>query len=126
VRCEQRNDQQREQRLKHHQYFRPPREHRRIGRREGRAGIEREKQIVNEIGGPILEPCLTESVLAESHLRKEESPLRMSRGLIPLVRSPGIQSPVPQGKHQNIGDPQRSGGVQQRVWCYFVRRQGID
>ena len=47
TRGQQRDDQQRKQRLKHHQDFRPSGQHRRVGRRKRRAGVEGEKQIVN-------------------------------------------------------------------------------
>src|ERR1041384_7007195 len=43
ARRQQRDDQQREQRLQHHQQFCPGRQNRRVGRRKCRAGVEGEK-----------------------------------------------------------------------------------
>jgi hypothetical protein len=72
ARRQQRNNHQREQRLQHHQAFRPPRERRRIGRRKGSVGVEGEKQIVEEIGGPALLPDFSKRLFTHHHLRKEE------------------------------------------------------
>ena len=72
TRGQQRNNQQREQRLQHHQYFCSPGEHGRVGRGEGSVGVEGQKQVVDKIGGPVLLAGIFERVLRHCHLGKEE------------------------------------------------------
>ena len=47
---QQHDDRQRDRRLHHHQPLCPARQHRRVGRRERRAGVEGQKQVIHEPG----------------------------------------------------------------------------
>ena len=46
--------------------------------------------------------------------------------LIALMRSAGVQSPIPQSEHEDIGSPKRSGREQEFQRRFFVRRQRAD
>src|SRR5882762_8346354 len=47
------------------------------------------------------------------HLGKQERTFRVGAPPVPSVRASCVESPVPKGEYENIGEPECSGGLQQ-------------
>jgi hypothetical protein len=56
--------------LQHHQDFGPARQHWNIGGRKGGAGVEGEKQVIDEAGPLLILTHFTPKIGVQHHLRK--------------------------------------------------------
>jgi len=103
--------------LQHHADFCPAGEGRGIGRGESRAGIEGQKEIIHEIGRPRgIAPLLGQ------HLGEKKRAFHAAGGEVAALRTSGIELPVPESEHQNVGDPECASRAQQnRRWLAMVR-----
>lgn len=93
---------ERDARLNYHHRLRPRRQHGHVSWRKSGAGVERQKQVVNEPRLPVL--------ISQLHLWKEEGPRIVALPPIARVRASAVKTPVPRRKHQNIArlDSKRS------------------
>ncbi len=112
---QQRNYQQGNQRLDHHQDFGPTRQDRHVRRRECSAGVEGQEQIINKVRFPVV---LTRGALGcgiHGHLRKQEGAVGVPGRPFSLVWPARIQTPVPGSEYHDVADPERCRGSQE-LW----------
>ncbi len=100
--------QQRDQRLRHQQRLGAPGEDERVRRAEGRARVEGEKQVVEEIGHPVLAGMV--GVLLK--LRKAEVAAAIGAKPAP-VRTAAVDLPVPQREREHVAEPDERRVAQQ-------------
>ena len=95
--------------------FAQRRERRHVGRRERRARVEGEEEVVDEAGAPPF--LLGERDVArgrrDRHLREEERAARVRVAPLALVRAAAVEPPVPAREDDHVDRPQhRRGGEQ--------------
>lgn len=111
---------EREQRLGHHQDLHQPAEDGRVGRAEGRAGVEGEKEIVYET-----RRSGETSLIAERHLGKDE--VLALVGVHPAeIRPAAVYLPVPHRERDDVGNPDQGRVAQQYRRGRTASRQRRD
>ena len=105
-RGQERNDAQRYYRLQHCQQFGPGGKNRRIGWRERSTCIKGHEQIIDKARRPACHSLLGKLCLTKRHLRKKKCSASMPVENPADVRAAGIQSPIPQGENQHVGNPE--------------------
>jgi hypothetical protein len=118
---EQRDDQERDERLKHHSDFGPAGEDRGVGGGEGSAGVEGEEQIVHELG----RPCWAGAGRTR-HLGEEEGAVEIAARAITSERAAGVEFPIPEREDQDVGDPENAGGTEELFRRFEMKRQAVD
>src|SRR5258708_5137383 len=59
-------------------------------------------------------------------LAQQDRPFRVGAAAVPAVRAACVEAPVPKGEYENIGEPERSGGLQQCRRRFHPCRQRLD
>jgi hypothetical protein len=67
---------------------------------KGGAGVECQKQIVNETRSPLVLPHFPPKICVQDHLRKQEYALRVGAARGSLMWSSRVESPVPAREDQ--------------------------
>jgi hypothetical protein len=111
--------------LHHHGYLCPTGKHRRIGGRECRAGVERQKEIIHKTGRPVLLYRLLRP-RRQGHLRKEKISFGVVAAKMARMGSARIQPPVPRRENQNVRGPESSCRAQQIRRCDPVDDERAD
>ena len=82
-----------------------------VCRGEGGTGIEGDEEIVDESGTPGVLSHIAPCIWSERHLGKEKGPVGMRSAQVARIGATAIQSPVPGGEDENVGQPERRGGA---------------
>ena len=98
----------------------------RVGGRKRGAGVERQKQIVDEAGAPLVFAHGDLGFLVQRHLRKQEGAVGVLAAQLAGIRAAGVQPPVPRREDEDVGDPQLAGGTEQGERSLPVLRQRGD
>ena len=89
------------------------REDGRVGGRECGAGVEGQKEVVDEAGAPVSSHIARASGLSVI-CGNRNAPSSVSAAQLAGVRAAGVQPPVPRGEDDDVGDPERAAEVRSR------------
>jgi len=97
---------------------------------KGGAGIEGEVEVVEELRGPAGVAGFDFGVGAflrgHHHLREEEIAFDGADGVVACERATGIETPVPEGEDEDVGDPQGAGGAEESLGGFAVFGEAFD
>ena len=91
--------------LYHYHDLCPGRQNGSISGRKSRTGIERQKQVIDKTGTPVLFVHVFPGFAIQGHLRKQKGSVGMGAAPLTGVGSSRVEAPIPGREDENVRNP---------------------